>query len=93
MVSVGSEKRWIGWAAVGVGVCAVVAAFTASSTRVGEGFAFGFSAFIAFFGLLAVLARNRAPDHWGLVTVGLAMFMVPFLGNGYNADLGASWTC
>jgi len=68
-------------------------AFGASSTRVGEGFAFGFGAFIAFFGLLAVLARNRTPDHWGLVVVGLAMFMVPFLGNGYNADLGPSWTC
>ncbi len=93
MVLVGLNKRWIGWAAVAVGVCAVVAAFGASSTRVGEGFAFGFGAFIAFFGLLAVLARNRTPDHWGLVVVGLAMFMVPFLGDGYNADLGASWTC
>lgn len=57
------------------------------------GFGFGFGAFIAFFGLLAVLARNRTPDHWGLLVVGLGMFIVPFLGNGYNADLGASWTC
>lgn len=88
-----SDRAWIGWAAVAVGVCAVVAAFAASSTRVGEGFAFGFGAFIAFFGLLAVLARNRTPDHWGLFVVGLGMFIVPFLGNGYNADLGASWTC
>src|SRR5271167_2760970 len=77
VVSVGSEKRWIGWAAVAVGVCAVVAAFAASSTRVGEGFAFGFGAFIAFFGLLAVLARNRTPDHWGLVVVGLAIVHGP----------------
>jgi hypothetical protein len=29
----------------------------------------------------------------GLVVVGLAMFIVPFLGNGYTYDLGASWTC
>ncbi len=88
-----SNRAWIGWAALAVGVCAVVAAFAASSTRVGEGFAFGFGAFIVFFGVLSVLARNRSPDHWGLVVVGLTMFIVPFLGNGYNADLGASWTC
>lgn len=93
MVSLNSGRPWVGWAAVAVGICAVVAAFAASSTRVGEGFTFGFGAFIAFFGVLAVLARNRTPDHWGLVVVGLAMFIVPFLGNGYNADLGASWTC
>ncbi len=88
-----SDRQWLGWAAVAVGVCAVVAAFAASSTPVGEGFAFGFGAFIAFFGSLAVLARNRRPDHWGLVVVGLAMFIVPFLGNGFTADPGASWTC
>jgi len=70
-----------------------VAALAASSTRVGEGFAFGFGAFIVFFGVLAVLAFNRGPDYWGMVVVGLAMFTVPFLGNGYNADPGASWTC
>ena len=90
---VDSDWPWIGWAAVAVGVAAVVAAFAASSTQVGEGFAFGFGAFVAFFGVLAVLARNRRPDHWGLVVVGLAMFIVPFLGNGYAADPGASWTC
>ena len=93
MVSPSSGRSWIGWAAVVVGVGAIVAAFAASSTRVGEGFAFGFAAFIAFFGALSALARNRTPDHWGLVVVGLAMFTVPFLGNGYRADLGASWTC
>jgi hypothetical protein len=76
-----------------VGVCGVIASIAASSTRIGEGFAFGFSAFIVFFGVLAVLAHNRRPDHWGLVVVGLAMFIVPFLGNGYRADPGASWTC
>ena len=32
MVSAGSDRRWIGWDAVAVGVCAVVAAFGASST-------------------------------------------------------------
>jgi SPW repeat-containing protein len=86
-------KSWIGWAAVVVGGCAVLAAMIASSTPVGQGFAVGFGAFIAFFGVLAVLARNRRPDHWGLVVVGLGMFILPFLGNGYLADPGASWTC
>lgn len=87
------DTPWIGWAAVAVGLCAAAAALAASSSRVGEGFAFGFGAFIVFFGVLAVLARNRTPDHWGLVAVGLAMFIVPFLGSGYRPDLGASWTC
>jgi hypothetical protein len=90
---VGKERRWIGCAAIAVGLGAVAAAVTTSSTRIGEGFALGFGAFIAFFGVLAVLARNRRPDHWGLVVVGLAMFIVPFLGNGFTADRAASWTC
>lgn len=88
-----NSRIWIGWGAVAIGLCAVVFAFAVSSTRVGEGFAFGFGAFIAFFGALSVLAHNRAPDHWGLVVVGLAMFIVPFVGNAYNYDRGASWTC
>lgn len=88
-----NSRTWIGWAAVAIGVCAVVSAFAVSSTPVGEGFAFGFGAFIAFFGTLSVLAHNRTPDHWGLVVVGLAMFTVPFVGNAYSYDPGASWTC
>ncbi|WP_081665607.1 SPW repeat protein [Mycobacterium sp. UM_CSW] len=92
-MSLASDRTWIGWSAVALGVCAAAAAFALSSTRVGEGFAFGFAAFIAFFGVLAILARHRRPDHWGLFVVGLATVTVPFLGNGYNADLGASWTC
>ncbi|MCV7150802.1 SPW repeat protein [Mycobacterium pyrenivorans] len=76
-----------------MGVCAVVSAFAVSSTQAGQGFAFGFGAFIAFFGALSVLAHNRTPDHWGLLLVGLAMFTVPFVGNPYNFDRGASWTC
>ena len=89
----GFGYSWIGWAALAVGIGAGAAAFAVSSTRVGEGFAFGFGAFIVFFGLLAAFARNRTPDHWGLFVVGLAMFIVPFLGNGFVPDLGASWTC
>lgn len=88
-----NSRLWIGWAAVVIGVCAVVLAFAVSSTQVGKGFAFGFGAFIAFFGALSVLAHNRAPDHWGLLVVGIAMFIAPFAGNAYNYDRGASWTC
>lgn len=90
---VATHKPWIGWAAVATGIGAMVAAFAASTTRVGHGLTVGFSAFIAFFGILAVLARKRTPDYWGLVVVGLAMFVVPFLGNAYRTDLGASWIC
>lgn len=86
-------RPWIGWAATAVGVAAVVAALAASTTDVGQGFTFGFGAFIVFFGLLSVAARDRNAEYWGLVVVGLAMFIVPFLGNGYAADPGASWTC
>jgi hypothetical protein len=88
-----SSRPWVGWAAIAVGVGAVVAAFAASSTRVGQGLAFGFGAFIVFFGVLAVLAHNRTPDYWGLAVVGFAMIAVPFLVNAYSYDLGASVTC
>ncbi|WP_241997528.1 SPW repeat protein [Rhodococcus sp. SMB37] len=86
------NSTWVGWAALAVGIGAVVAALTVSSTRVGEGLTFGFGVFIAFFGLLSLPARNRTPDHWGLFVVGLAMFVLPWLGAGFVADRGAAWT-
>jgi hypothetical protein len=85
--------RWDGLAAFAVGVGAVVASLTVTSTRTGEGLTFGFAAFVAFFGLLSLLVRNRAPDHWGLLVTGLAMFILPWLGSGFVADPGAAWTC
>ena len=88
----GSAKWWVGWAALAVGIGAVVASMASSSTRVGEGLTFGFGAFIAFFGLLSLLVRNRTPDHWGLFVVGLAMFVLPWLGGGFAPDRGAAWT-
>jgi hypothetical protein len=91
--SVSTSARVIDWAALAVGVIALVSAFVVSSTRVGESLTFGFAAFIIFFALLALLVRNRRPDHWGLVVIGLTMFMVPWLGSGYSADPGAAWTC
>jgi hypothetical protein len=41
---------------------------------------------------LSLLVRNRTPDHWGLFVVGLAMFLVPWLGGGFAPDRGAAWT-
>ncbi|GAA2572070.1 SPW repeat protein [Mycolicibacterium diernhoferi] len=71
----------------------MVSAFAFTTTQVGQGLAFGFGAFIVFFGALSVLAHDRAPDHWGLAVVGLAMFTVPFIGNGFSYDRWSSWTC
>ncbi len=86
-------RSWLGWTAVAVGGGAVVAGFTAGSTPIGQALTVGFGTFIAFFGTLAVLANDRTPDYWGLVVVGLAMAIIPFLGSAYNADLGAALTC
>jgi hypothetical protein len=91
--SMRSSARLIDWAALAVGVVAILTALFVSSTRVGESLAFGFGAFITFFAVLALLVRNRRPDHWGLVVVGLTMFIVPWLGGGFTADPGAAWTC
>jgi SPW repeat len=86
-------RSWIDWTALAVGIGAVASSLTVSSTRAGEGLAFGFAAFIAFFGLLSLLVRNRAPDHWGLLVIGLAMFVLPWLASGFAVDRGAAWTC
>lgn len=86
------SSTWVGWAALVVGIGAMVASITVSSTRVGEGLTFGFGAFIAFFGVLSLPVRNRTPDHWGLFVVGLAMFLLPWLGAGFVPDRGAAWT-
>lgn len=88
-----SKLGWVDSAALVVGIGAVVSSIAVSSTRVGEGLTFGFAAFIAFFGVLSLLVRNRTPDHWGLLVVGLAMFILPWLGSGFAADTGAAWTC
>jgi len=45
-------RPWIGWVAVGVGLAAIVTSLAGSTTSAGRGFAFGFGAFIIFFGLL-----------------------------------------
>jgi hypothetical protein len=87
-----SIRSWIGWAALVVGIGAVIASIAVTSTRAGQGLTFGFAAFIAFFAQLSLLARNRTPNHWGLVVVGLSMFLLPWLGDGFTPDRGAAWT-
>lgn len=88
-----SAAPWPAWTAIAVGVGAVASGFAVGSTPIGQAFAVGFGAFIAFFGILAVLATDRTPDYWGLVVIGLSMSVVPFLGSAYSADLGAALTC
>lgn len=78
--------------ALAVGVGAVVASFVVTETRIGAGLTFGFGAFIAFFALLSLLVQRQAPDFFGLLVVGVATFMLPFLGEGFVSDRGAAWT-
>lgn len=87
-----SARFWVSGLALIVGIGAVVASFVAASTRIGAGLIFGFGAFIAFFALLSLLVRNRAADFFGLLVAGLAMFILPFLGQGFVEDDGAAWT-
>jgi hypothetical protein len=87
-----SLGRRISYSALAVGLAAVVSAFTLTSTRAGEGLIFGLGAFIAFFALSSLLVRDGTAGHWGLVVVGLAMFMLPALGAGFVPDRGAAWT-
>lgn len=81
----------ISGAALAVGVGAVAASLVLPETRVGAGLVFGFGAFIAFFALLSLLVRHRAPDYFGLLVVGVATFILPFLGQGFVSDRGAAW--
>ena len=87
-----TPRSWIGWAALVVGIGALVAVdhahFNTSRTRPHTGFA----AFIAFFALLSLLARNQTPTHWGLFVAGFVLFLLPWLGEGFAPDPAAAWT-
>lgn len=78
--------------ALAAGVGAVIASLVVTDTDVGAGLTFGFGAFIAFFALLSLLVRNRAPDYFGLLVVGVMTFLLPFLGEAFVSDRGAAWT-
>lgn len=85
-------ESWTGWVALLAGISALVAGFTLTSTRLGHNLIVSFAAFITFFAALSLLARTRTNGSWGLVTIGLGMTMVPFLGAGFAPDPGAAWT-
>ncbi|MCA4727295.1 SPW repeat domain-containing protein [Mycolicibacterium fortuitum] len=58
----------------------------------GAGLTLGFSALVALFGLLSLLARNPAPDHWGLVVASLVLFTLPWIaGFAGNRAAWAAW--
>jgi hypothetical protein len=78
-----SANPWIGWAALVLGIGALVASLTMASTSTGGGLTLGLAAFIVFFGLLALLVRNPTPDYWGLAVAGFVMFLLPWLGAGF----------
>jgi len=86
-----TPRYWIGWPTLVAGIGAVVASITLAATPAGQGLTLGFGAFIAFFALLSLLARNQTPTHWGLFVSGFVLFLLPWLGAGFAADPAAAW--
>jgi hypothetical protein len=84
------SKTTVGWAAIGVGVFTAVSPAWAATTGAGAACTLGFGIATAYFGVLGLLVRNPTPTHWGLVVVGLALFIAPWLA-GFASD-GAAWT-
>ncbi|MEV3902843.1 hypothetical protein AB0K11_11025 [Mycobacterium sp. NPDC050551] len=87
-----TDRSWTSWAALTVGVGAVIGAFAFSSTQLGQGLTFGLGGFIVFFASMSLLAIDPTPGRWGLVVTGLTMAVVPWLGAGFVPDRGAAWT-
>ena len=87
-----TPRSWIGWAALVVGIAAVVPSIALTATPAGQGLTLAFAAFIAFFALLSLLARNQTPTLWGLFVAGFVLFLLPWLGEGFAPDPGAAWT-
>lgn len=86
------DRSWTSWAALTVGVGALVGAVALSATQPGRGLTLGLGAFIVFFASMSLLARDPIPGRWGLVVAGLTMAVVPWLGAGFVPDRGAAWT-
>src|SRR3954451_11311263 len=85
-------KSRIGWAALVVGIGAVVASIALTATPIGADLTLGFGALIAFFALLSLLSRNPTPTFWGVFVAGFVLFLLPWLGAGFVPDPGAAWT-
>jgi hypothetical protein len=82
----------IGWAALVVGIAAVLASITLTATPTGQGLTLGFAAFVSFFALVSLMARNPTPTLWGLFVAGFVLFLLPWLGEGFTPDHAAAWT-
>ncbi|GFG54241.1 SPW repeat domain-containing protein [Mycolicibacterium agri] len=87
-----SLSNWVSYLAVAVGIGTVAASLTVTTTPAGRGLTLAAGAFITFFALLSLPVPDRTPLHWGLVVVGLAATILPWLSTGFTADLGAAWT-
>ena len=84
------SKTTVGWVVIGFGVFAAVSPAWAATTGAGAACTLGFGIAIAYFGVLGLLVRNPTPTHWGLVVVGVSLFIAPWLA-GFAGD-GAAWT-
>ena len=83
-------KTTVGWIAIGFGVFTAVTPAWAATTRAGAACTLAMGVFTAYYGMLGLLVRNPTPIHWGLVVVGLALFIAPWIA-GFASD-GAAWT-
>lgn len=83
--------KLVGWAALLIGLGGIVMA-GADLTTSGAGLTLGFSALVALSGLLSLLARSPAPDHWALVVSSLVLFTLPWIaGFAGNRAAWAAW--
>jgi len=85
-----TSTRWIGVAALILGLFTMSASFWSGTTAAGAGFTLGFGAIASLYALWSLLARDPTKDHWSLTVVGLALFISPWLGQ-FAGD-GAAWT-
>jgi hypothetical protein len=84
------SKTTVGWIAIGFGVFTALTPSWAATTRAGAACTRGMGMFSAFYGVLGLRVRNPASIHWGLVVVGLALFIAPWIA-GFASD-AAAWT-
>ena len=85
-----TSTRWIGVAALILGLFTMSASFWSGTTAAGAGFTLGFGAIASLYALWSLVARDPTKDHWSLTVVGLALFISPWLGQ-FAGD-GAAWT-
>jgi SPW repeat len=84
------SKTTVGWVAIGFGVVTAVTPAWAATTGAGAACMLGFGIATAYFGLLGLLVQNPTAIHWGLLVVGVSLFIAPWLA-GFAGD-GAAWT-